>query len=419
MAFKFEIIENSLVITDDVNNEVLLDSPKREVYYDSEALKKDFATIYDTSSLNKKDSKVFNCAFAYAIKADGAAFTKTAFVEFCRANLGFNLGGDSGEGLTLLDVENLLDQKLLEERSESIFSGATIYQNIFDAKNDSIALKVGNPSYNDTTYINGWNGRPILKYGANNEADGNGMLVTMPTDKDVLWLRFLGGDRWNVVKVYDDLGNQFGKWSAGYRDNNTITPDGALEDSNSVYHQWIPINVKGHSGKLYVISKPNTSAEFWCSGIAFTNNPLGLTWLSAVGLHWAINGGNGINWDSSQWHNDNLAEIHANTFDTMKIPVVENGKDKLFFLNLHGNNWNEGGHTAVYVNGAKLDNRLSEQWNNPFFRQRNANLYNHMVAVKVPQTLIPTGATYIDVQIDTRIHNNTRLHVREAGTLNQ
>lgn len=99
MAYKFEIIENSLVITNDVNNEVVLDSPKRDVYYDNEALKKDFATIYDTSSLNKLNSKVFNCAFGQVKDGNGIAFTKTTFVSFCRENLGFNTGGaESGSG---------------------------------------------------------------------------------------------------------------------------------------------------------------------------------------------------------------------------------------------------------------------------------------------------------------------------------
>ena len=307
--------------------------------------------------------------------------------------LSFSKGGGSGEGL---------------------FKGSTIYQNVYDAKTDGVIAKVGNPTYTESSV---WNGYNIIRYGGNNQADGDGLLVTMPTDKDTLWLRFLG-ERWNMVKVYDDAGNQFGNWAAGHRKNNRITPDGGMDDSHNDKHEWTPINVKGHSGKLYVISKTRTSGSFYISGVAFTDNPHGLTWVSAVGLHWAINGGNSLTWNNQSWNNDNLAQINDNTFWTMKIPVVENGKDKLFFINLYGSQWNEGGHVAVYVNGTKLETRLSEQWDNGFFRQRMSTLYNHMAAVKIPKNLIPTGATYLDVQIDRRTHVNNIMYIREAGTLN-
>lgn len=322
-------------------------------------------------------------------------------------------------GVSLKMVQDEIDKKLLEERTRPIFSGATIYQDIFDARDAGVAVKAGSAAYNDTTYTasNKWNERAIIQFGSNNEADGNGMLVTMPTDKNVLWIRFLG-DRWNVVKVNDDKGKQFGLWSAGYRDNNAITPDGAAEDSVTDIHQWIPINVKGHSGKLYVISKASTNNDFWCSGIAWSDNLLDLTWLSAIAFHWAINGGDSTAWHSSQWNNDNLGQLAPGTFKTLKVPVAENGQDKLLFINLHGTPSNEGGHVAVHVNGTKLDTRFSEQWTNPFFRQRMSNMYNHMFAVKVPQNLIPSGATFLDVQIDLRSPNTSIMYYREAGTLN-
>lgn len=329
-----------------------------------------------------------------------------------------SIGADMSKKTTLAQVQDEIDKKLREERTRPIFSGATVYQNIFDARDAGVAVKVGSPTYNDTTHTssNRWNGREIICFGSNNQADGHGMLVTMPTDKSVLWLRFLG-ERWNVVKVYDDKGKQFGLWSAGYRDNNAIAPDGGVEDSYHDIHQWCPISVKGHSGKLYVIAKPHTNNSFWCSGVAWSDNPLNLTWTSAVGLHWAINGGNGITWNNNQWNNDNLAEIRQGSFHLMKIPVVENGEDKLFFINLHGNNWNEGGHAAVYVGSTKLDDRISEQFTNPFFRQRNANLYNHIMAVRIPKSLIATNATFLDIKIDMRTHYNQRLYIREAGTI--
>ncbi len=212
--------------------------------------------------------------------------------------------------------------------------------------------KVGNPTYNDTSYApnspttiydtcydvdgfpydcnphiiyqnNVWNSFNIIQYGSNNQSDGNGLLVTMPTTKSILWIRTLG-DRWNKLKVYDSSGKQFGNWTGGFRNLAKINPDGGIGDTYYNVHEWMPINVTGHNGTLYVIatSSPTTN-DFWLSGIAFTTNPDALTWQSAVNYHWAVNGGPGLAWNSI-WNSDNLANINPGTTATLMVPVVGN-----------------------------------------------------------------------------------------------
>ena len=148
-----------------------------------------------------------------------------------------------------------------------------VYQNIFTAKDDGKIRKLGNPVYDETSYKTTlWNGRPIIKYGGNNDADGNGAEVIIPDGYDTVWVRVLG-DRWNVIKAYFLDGNQenLGLWCGGYRSGNSYCPDGSLTDSYKSAHQWVPIPV-GRSGRLALISKPNTNDLFWLSGLAFSTN---------------------------------------------------------------------------------------------------------------------------------------------------
>jgi hypothetical protein len=112
-------------------------------------------------------------------------------------------------------------------------AGPVVYQEIFDALNAGVIRKFGNPSYDDTGYRQSlWNDRHIIKFGGNNESDGNGAVVTIPVGYDTVWVRVLG-DRWNAVHAYflDDNNrniDDLGIWTGGWRSANSYAPDGTL-----------------------------------------------------------------------------------------------------------------------------------------------------------------------------------------------
>lgn len=307
-----------------------------------------------------------------------------------------------------------------------------VYQDIFAARDAGAIAKLGTPSYyNDTSNPanNLWNDRTIIAYGANNETDGNGAVVTIPDGYNTVWVRVLG-DRWNAIKAYlldkdNKKTEELGIWTGGYRSTNCYSPDGSLTDSYFNFHQWLPIPIGtnlaqlpvGETRKLALISKTNTDNYFWLSGLAFSKNPWSHATQSAVGYHWAINGGNAITWNSNNWNSDVLAQIPRKTNLELKVPVVPSGRDKLLYLVEHNNQWNGCMHSGITVNGNPIE-RFIATYDNPFARHWNSKLYERYIAARIPADMIPKTSnltTYLSVRIDMSKQNND-IHFREMGT---
>ena len=295
-----------------------------------------------------------------------------------------------------------------------------IYQNIFTAHNAGIIRKLGNPGYyNDHSYRRGWNGYPIIAYGGNNESDGNGALVTVPEGYEVVWVRVLG-DRWNVIEARNheskNLPAEFsrlGRWSGGYRKSNAWTPDGGLKDTYWNVHEWVPIPTSG-ARRIELVSKPHTSSSFWVSGLAFSKNPWNHALQSAVGIHWAINGGNGVGWSTHNWNEDQLARLNTGSNWELRVPVIPSGRDKLLYIVEHNNSWMGTMHRGITVNGKRIE-RFRASWLNPFATHINSKRFSRYLAARVPVGLIPKDARHISVRVDMRGTNN-HIHFREIGT---
>jgi hypothetical protein len=294
-----------------------------------------------------------------------------------------------------------------------------VHQDIFQAVTAGRIKKLGNPTrYVDNVYTsaNLWNGRTIICYGANNETDGNGAEVIIPEGYNTVWVRVLGGDRWNVIKAYFLDGNRedLGLWCGGFRSGNSYCPDGSLSDSYKEFHQWLPIPA-GRSGRLALISKPNTSSEFWISGLAFSSNPWSHAAQSAIGYHWKSNGGDAT-WWGDNWHNwnsDVLSKIDVNT-NELRVPVVPSGRDKLLYLIEHNNSWNGCMHSDITVNGTSIERFLST-YDNPFARHWNSKFYNRYIAARIPASLIQNNTRYLSVRINMQ-KQNEGINFREIGT---
>jgi len=303
----------------------------------------------------------------------------------------------------------------LNQYSMYPMSGAVIYQDIFAAMAASAIMKLGSPSYDDTSYppSNPWNGnhRAIVKFGSNNEQDGNGALVTIPAGFDTVWIRVLG-DRWNAVHAYAfERTAELGLWVGGNRQGNSYCPDGSLSDGTNTTHEWLPIHV-GFSGRIALISKPNTDKEFWLSGLAFTANRWAHAAQSAVAFVWGLNGGDQINWEGV-WGSDVDCSVSPQTTSRLMVPLVNSGRDKLLYVVGENNDPNRLAHDGVLVNGVNVG-RLRASFDNPFARHWNSKMYERYAAVIIPARMI-TASGFWTVQIDMG-HQSDNFKFREIGT---
>jgi hypothetical protein len=340
---------------------------------------------------------------------------------------GGNVGIGTANPTTKLDVSGVVRAGTFEAtnplRHRMYPADPLVYQDIFDAKAAGAIAKLGNPRYDETSYsVTLWLERRLIKYGTNNEADGNGALVTVPDGYDTVWVRVLG-DRWTVIHAYflDGQQEDLGLWTGGYRGLNCYCPDGSLSDGcffvrdggNRTAHQWVSIPVR-RAGQLALIAKPTTTDEFWVSGLAFSKNPWANVTQSAVGYHWAVNGGNSVKWNTHDWNQDVLAEIVAKTAWELKVPVISSGRDKLLYLIEHNNNWNGCMHAGITVNNQPIE-RFTATYDNPFARHWNSKTFERYIAARIPASLIPADARWLSVRIDMSKQGNS-IAFREIGT---
>jgi hypothetical protein len=311
-----------------------------------------------------------------------------------------------------------------------------VYQDIFEAKEKGVIAQLGIfPNYNEARHgrNTAYKGRPMIMYGGKSEKDGNGAKVMVPQGYNTVWVR-VPGEGWHVIHAYflDNGKEDLGLWAGGWRSANSFCPDGTLSDGyNGVAHQWMPIPV-GRAGALALISQSAApqaeipwNSELWISGLAFSKNPWAHAAQSAIGYHWAVNGGDKTDFsllpkkapheDWRQWNGDSLSKINPNTTLVLKVPIVPSGRDKLLYLIEHNNNWNGCMHTGIKVEGQPIE-RFMATYENPFARHWNSKFYNRYIAARIPASLIPSGRRWLSVIIDMSKQGENGIYFREIGT---
>jgi hypothetical protein len=372
--------------------------------------------------VNTHDLKATGTVGAQRFEGDGSAL-KVEGSGVLREALDKKFDKAGGKVDGSLDVNGLVRARTFQATNPLRYrmypDDPVVYQDIFEAKEKGAIAKLGNPVYDDTTHSKKlWNDRRIIKYGGNNEKDGNGAKVIIPEGYNTVWVRVLG-DRWTVIHAYflDGRKEDLGLWPGGWRSANSYCPDGSLSDGCMIAHQWLPIPA-GRAGEVALIAKPHTGGDFWLSGLAFSRNPWAHAVQSAIGYHWALNGGNGTIYDQKHnWHNwkgDSLSKINPRTNLELKVPVVPSGRDKLLYLVEHNNDWNGCMHTGITVNGQKIE-RFMATYDNPFARHWNSKFYERYIAARIPAGLIPANARWLSVRIDMS-KQDQGIHFREIGT---
>jgi hypothetical protein len=254
----------------------------------------------------------------------------------------------------------------------------------------------------------------MINIGDTPQSNENGLKTTIPEGYNVLWIRAHNNDKeWYVYRILYTDGNKesLPKYACGNRGLTEFSPDGASPDSFNRAHIWMPIPVP-RPGSLVIHSDYNQG--HWISGIAFGKNLWGHAKNSALAYHWKINGGDAINWHTENWEGDISAKIYSGRLNELIVPVVPNGKDKLFYLVEHNNNWNGLFHTAIYANGVQIE-RLRTTYVNQFSTHYNSKFRNRYAAAKIPKELLINGGNTVSIKIDMT-YQNSEIYIREAGT---
>ncbi len=304
--------------------------------------------------------------------------------------------------------------------------------------------------------------------------DGSGIEVRVPEhpnkangeDYTVLWVQTING-RWSCFRVYEyDINNNvvvkyFHKHISGFNNLNKISPDGSTHNDVWNEFEWtpVPINLTGNIQRKVMISiffetDDATKNQAWFSGIAFSTNPWNHYKCHALELHWQIhkldannnlireidNTYSYIKWwansDGDAWNNTRLAYFDgtasslvstiASTLGSsevlvyFRIPFVNSGKDKIFYLVEHNSNYDTGTYevSILYNNVYKSLGNFRTTFQNPFATHFNSKMYQRYYAVRIPKELLPPVDSKNNNFINFRLslYKNESIYFTEVGT---
>lgn len=334
-----------------------------------------------------------------------------------------------------------------------------VYHNIFTAYTENRIIKgTNNPGFDMTTYATAkWHNENMIKFGSGVAHD---FKVRIPLGFDTIWLR-VTNDRWNIYGVKhgtstpntpvfsQETSNTLARYSAGHRNLVTMTPDGGVLDGETYFHKWVPIpvdksmnptivNVNGvdcrevtiYSGKYNFNSYNIVPGDNWISGLAYSKNPFRHSNVSGYGIAFGINNSNQTPWHS-EWNRDNLAYFRAGQITTIRIPVYDHTSvvedtsehdfvigrnDRLLYIVGHNDNWANGGHRSLSINGIQIE-RFRTTYISPFEKHFNNNLYSNYMAARIPAHLITSSDGFVEMSIDLT-HSSEPFYFREIGIHN-
>ena len=163
MAFKFEIIDTALVVTNTLTSETVLDIPKRDCYYYSPILlSKSIIKIIDTNAASAKGAARFGCPLADARDENGVSFTESSFVFWARKNLAedpsvVSIAGQSGLNNSIFNLQNT---------SGTFGAGERIY---------TILLEKGTVTIDGESFKATRNRSYVFKFGSDNNNTQSGI----------------------------------------------------------------------------------------------------------------------------------------------------------------------------------------------------------------------------------------------------
>jgi hypothetical protein len=140
---------------------------------------------------------------------------------------------------------------------------------------------------------------------------------------------------------------------------------------------------------------------------------------SILAYHWKLNGSTAnITWHSDEWHSDNLAYFPAGSTNTIVVPVIRTGKDKLLYFINHNDEVNNCNIISVTVNNVQVE-RLRATWDHPLARFTATKPYGLFYASRIPKELMANVTSdNITVTFDmSSTLTENHFYVREIGTI--
>jgi hypothetical protein len=247
-------------------------------------------------------------------------------------------------------------------------------------------------------------------------------------DFTVLWIR-LRLDSWSTFRVYakneDGKYESFGSYAMRYDALNSISPDGGMQNAEWAHYTWYPIPIKLNKERKVIVNSPYNEGSLWFCGFAFSTNPWNHCKVSASTLYLNLNRDEtNTTWGRDQiiqgwyddWNRHEMGRFTAGNKTTFKIPFVNSGRNKIFYVVEHNETWAPS-IISVSVNNTIIGN-LYTSFDNPFARHFNSKQYQRYYGAVIPVELIPSGEKYLTITIDTTLpyQNHWGLQTREVGT---
>jgi hypothetical protein len=166
----------------------------------------------------------------------------------------------------------------------------------------------------------------------------------------------------------------------------------------------------------------NPNSFFYISGIASCPNPYGLCTLSALDLHWATNGGDGIQWNNGAWNEEATSQFNADIdYTNIRIPIASANKP-IYIVHIdHGNTW-FGTNPRIYVPGFSSTKywQLSPTTIGKFGMSiKGRGLYRDPRGIYLPADVVQqaavrdhNGALQIQIRVNMKQINSTALTTR-------
>lgn len=269
------------------------------------------------------------------------------------------------------------------------------------------------------------------------ESNDTGLEITIPNppsganyDYNVLWVQTLN-DNWKTFKVFTrNPYTSFGKYAIGLEWLNNISPNGAIHNERWDRFVWYPVPFKMSSDRKIMINNFHAGGDCWYSGFAFSTNPWNHCKLSALSIHWQTNKdlesamdntNPAITWHSDRWNNQPMAIFGSNTEPIFKIPFVNSGNDKVFYIIEHNNSWGPGIINVSIQNSDGTNytslGGLYDSFNNPFARHHNSVNFQRYLGIIIPKNLLPANINFLTIKLSIP-YNNNGFVFREVGTHN-
>ena len=283
-----------------------------------------------------------------------------------------------------------------------------IYQNIFSAFEKKIFIKYKNPKdWDETKYkLNKLFNRNVITIGSKFSID-SGIKVNFPKegDNDLLWLRTFSELNHECIDVSYENDEKIGSFCLGFS-SFKFGPFSDKVDSLYPKHCWYSIPVYLKKNVIIKINKFSTN-KIMLSGIAFSKNTNNYVAIDSYTIQTKLNGGN---YKMNVYANGyTMIAYEKNEIIVLKIPVIPNGKDKLFFLCSIFNNFFA---IKILINGNEIES-FFVTYDNPFSRY-----FNHVISTKYYAARIP--AKFINANeyfISATLHKiNIDSYIRIAGT---